>query len=327
MRTAVTGSIATDHLMTFPGRITEQLLPDALASVSLSFLVDTLDVRYGGVAANIAYGLALLGRSPALVGAAGAADFEEYGARLRAVGVDTASVRLSATRHTSRFLCTTDLDGNQIAAFYAGAMTEAADIELAATARRLGGLDIVLVGADDPRAMLRHTRACRALGIGHAADPSQQLARLDGQEVRELIDGATYLFTNAYEHALLLEKSGWTHDQVLGRVGTWITTLGEQGSRVERPGEAAVTIAAVPAGHVADPTGAGDAYRAGFLAALATGGDPVRAARAGSALASLALTEVGTQTYAFDPARCADALTAAYGPLTAATVLAALTGR
>ncbi|WP_051804163.1 carbohydrate kinase family protein [Streptomyces griseus] len=297
MRIAVTGSIATDHLMTFPARITDQLLADRLDRVSLSFLVDTLEVHEGGVAANIAYGLARLGHRPLLVGAVGA-DFAPYGARLAALGVDTGGVRVSRTRHTARFLCTTDPDGNQLASFYPGAMTEAATIDLAEVA---GDADLVLVGADDPSAMLRHTRACRGAGIRFMADPSQQLARLGGTVIRELVEGADHLFTNEYEHALLLEKTGWSRSEVLDRVGTWVTTLGEKGSRVDRAGEPPVEVAAAPAAAVVDPTGVGDAFRAGYLASLAAGLDPAGCARAGSAVASLALAAVGPQSYDAGP--------------------------
>ncbi|WP_051833756.1 carbohydrate kinase family protein [Streptomyces sp. NRRL S-646] len=296
MRIAVTGSIATDHLMTFPGRIADQLLADRLDHVSLSFLVDTLEIRDGGVAANIAYGLAQLGHRPLLLGAVGA-DFTPYGERLAALGVDVSGVHVSRTRHTARFLCTTDQDGNQIASFYPGAMSEAADIDLTVALRRQGGADLVLVGADDPAAMLRHTRACRTHGIPFAADPAQQLARLDGAQIRELVDGADHLFTNEYEHALLLTKTGWSHADVLQRVGTWITTLGEKGSRVERAGEPPLDVPAVPADDAVDPTGVGDAFRAGYLAALAAGHDTARRAQWGAALATLALSHIGTQTY------------------------------
>ena len=161
MRIAVTGSIATDHLMTFPGRFADQLVADQLHTVSLSFLVDNLDVRRGGVGANIAFGMGQLGTAPILVGAAGF-DFDEYRAWLDRHGVDTASVRISETLHTARFVCTTDADHNQIGSFYTGAMSEARLIELKTVADRVGGLDLVLIGADDPEAMLRHTEECRS---------------------------------------------------------------------------------------------------------------------------------------------------------------------
>ncbi|MEH0547979.1 carbohydrate kinase family protein [Streptomyces sp. B21-105] len=311
MSIAITGSIATDHLMTFPGRIADQLLADRLDHVSLSFLVDTLEIRDGGVAANIAYGLAGLGHRPLLVGAVGA-DFHPYGQRLVERGVDVSAVHISTTRHTARFLCTTDQDGNQIASFYPGAMTEASATDLADILRSHVGIDLVHIGADDPAAMLRHTRTCLTQGLRFIADPSQQLARLDGEEIRELVDGADHLFTNEYERGLLLAKTGWTQAEVLMRVGTWVTTLGEKGSRIERATDPALDVPAVPAATVADPTGVGDAFRAGYLASLTKGQDAVTCARVGSALAALALSSVGTQTYTASPSHLGDLLKAVY---------------
>ncbi|MFH0180980.1 carbohydrate kinase family protein [Streptomyces cacaoi] len=311
MRIAVTGSIATDHLMVFPGRFTEQLIKDQLERVSLSFLADRLEVHRGGVAANISFGLGLLGCDPLLVGAAGT-DFAEYGAWLRAAGVDTSAVRVSDTLHTARFVCTTDADQNQIATFYAGAMAEAADIDLADTARRTG-LALVLVGADDPAAMLRHTATAHRLGIPVAADPSQQLARLDREQARRLVEGATWLFTNAYEAALLRERTGWSEEDLLERAGTWITTLGADGVTLARSGTPRLHIPAVPAEKIADPTGAGDAFRAGFLAGLAWQWPPEQAARLGCALATTVLESVGTQEYKLLAADLIDRIGRTYG--------------
>ncbi|MFE1291415.1 carbohydrate kinase family protein [Streptomyces sp. NPDC058751] len=296
MRVAVTGSIATDHLMRFPGRFTDQLVPEELDHVSLSFLVDDLHVRRGGVAANIAFGLGCLGMRPVLVGAVGR-DFEEYGDWLRRHGVDTRWTHVSQTRHTARFLCTTDDDGNQIASFYPGAMDEAATIDLGAVAERVDGLDLVVIGANAPEAMLRHTRDCRAARLPFVADPSQQLARLGGEEIEDLVVGADHLFTNEYESGLLLRKTGWTTADVLARVGTWVTTLGEKGCRVQRTDEPPVEVAAVPVAGPGDPTGVGDGFRAGFLAALAWGLTPTRAAQLGCAVAANVLRAVGPQEY------------------------------
>ncbi|MFJ9109993.1 carbohydrate kinase family protein [Streptomyces sp. NPDC102283] len=293
MRIAVTGSIATDHLMVFPGRFAEQLIKERLERISLSFLADGLEVRRGGVAANISFGLGRLGLEPALVGAAGL-DFAEYDAWLRTHGVDTSAVRVSASLHTARFVCTTDQDQNQIATFYAGAMAEAAQIDLAGITARP---ELVLVGADDPEAMLRHTATAHRLGIPVAADPSQQLARLDRDQARRLVDGARWLFTNEYEEALLVERTGWTKDELLGRVGTWITTLGENGVRLADRGAPVLRIPAVPTDRIADPTGAGDAFRSGFLAGTAWGWTREQAARLGCAMATTVLESVGTQEY------------------------------
>ena len=246
MRIAVSGSIATDHLMTFPGRFADQLVADQLHTVSLSFLVDNLDVRRGGVGANIAFGMGQLGTSPILVGAAGS-DFDEYRAWLDRHGVDTASVRISEVLHTARFVCTTDADHNQIGSFYTGAMSEARLIELKAVADRVGGLDLVLIGADDPEGMLRHTEECRTRSIPFAADFSQQIARMNGDEIRLLLDGATYLFSNEYEKGLIESKTGWSDAEILSRVGHRVTTLGARGVRIESVGADPIEVG-VPGG-------------------------------------------------------------------------------
>ena len=218
MRIAVTGSIATDHLMSFPGRFADQLMPDQLHTVSLSFLVDSLEIRRGGIAANICFGMAAFGLRPILVGAVGA-DFDDYRSWLERHGVDTVSVHISDLHHTARFVCTTDSDQNQIASFYAGAMSDARYIELGPVASRVGGLDLVVISPNDPQAMLRHTDECRDRGYRFVADPSQQLTRMDGPEIRRLIEGAAFLFTNEYEKTMTETKTGWSDAEVLARVG------------------------------------------------------------------------------------------------------------
>lgn len=195
MTIAVTGSIATDHLMKFPGKFSEQLLADHLQKVSLSFLVDDLVIHRGGVAGNMAYAIGVLGGDVALVGAVGK-DFDDYRGWLTTHGVNCDSVLVSESAYTARFVCTTDQDMAQIASFYPGAMSEARNISLAEVVATHGKPDLVIVGANDPDAMFGHTEECRKLGLAFAADPSQQLARLSGEEIRRLIDGATYLFTN-----------------------------------------------------------------------------------------------------------------------------------
>ena len=320
MRIAVTGSIATDHLMFFPGRFAEPLMPDQLRRVSLSFLVDQLELRRGGIAANICFGMAALGLRPALVGAVGV-DFDDYRSWLERHGVDTGSVHVSTLHHTARFLCTTDADHNQIASFYAGAMSEARLIELAPVAERLGGLDLVVISPNDPEAMLRHTAECRERGYSFVADPSQQLARMEGEQIRELIDGAALLFTNDYEKALTEQKTGWSDSEVLARVGTRVTTLGPDGAIVERAGEPPINVDAVPEARRADPTGVGDGFRSGYLAGLAWGVGPQRCAEIGSLLATYVLETVGTQEYQFKPADFGDRLAESYGDDCAAEVL------
>lgn len=321
MRIAVTGSIATDHLMTFPGRFADQLVADQLHTVSLSFLVDNLDVRRGGVAANICFGMGLLGTGPILVGAAGS-DFDEYRAWLDRHGVDTGSVRISEVLHTARFVCTTDADHNQIGSFYTGAMSEARLIELKAVADRVGGLDLVSIGADDPEAMLRHTEECRSRGIAFAADFSQQIARMDGEEIRILLDGATYLFSNEYEKGLIESKTGWTDEEILAKVGHRVTTLGARGVRIERAYQETIEVGCPEEETKADPTGVGDAFRAGFLSGLAWGVGLERAAQVGCMLATLVIETVGTQEYTLRRTHFMDRFTKAYGHDAAAEVRA-----
>ncbi|GAA4845702.1 carbohydrate kinase family protein [Kitasatospora terrestris] len=323
MRIAVAGSIATDHLMTFPGRFADQLVAEQLHTVSLSFLVDALDIRRGGVAPNIAFGMGVLGLRPILVGAAGA-DFEEYRSWLERHGVDCDSVHISETRHTARFMCTTDEDHNQIASFYTGAMAEARQIEIKPIADRVGGLDLVLIGADDPAAMVRHTQECRTRGFAFAADPSQQLARLEGDDIREIVDGAAYLFTNEYEAALIETKTGWGAEEILDRVGTRVTTLGAKGVRIQRKGEPDITVGCPAEERKADPTGVGDGFRAGFLAGLSWELGLERAAQIGCMLATLVIETVGTQEYELRRGHFIERFTAAYGDTAAAEVTAKL---
>ncbi|TKJ30470.1 carbohydrate kinase family protein [Blastococcus sp. CCUG 61487] len=296
MPVLVTGSIATDHLMTFPGKFTEQFVEGQMERVSLSFLVDDLVLHRGGAGANMAFGLGLLGLQPVLVGAVGS-DFADYEAWLGRHGVDTASVHWSELKHTARFVCTTDSANNQIASFYPGAMSEASLIELAPVAQRVGTPDLVVIGPNDPTAMVRHTQECRDRGYPFAADPSQQLAFADGDMIRELVDGAEVLFSNEYEAALLLQKTGWTADEVLARVGTWVTTRGAEGVLARRQDAEPLSVKAVVATKPVEPTGGGDALRAGFLAARAWGLGLERALQLGSAVATAAVEVTGTQEY------------------------------
>lgn len=296
MPVAVTGSIATDHLMTFPGKFVEQFVEGQMENVSLSFLVDDLVQHRGGAGANMAYGLGLLGLHPVLVGAVGS-DFADYEAWLNRHGVDTASVHWSELKHTARFVCTTDVSNNQIASFYSGAMSEAGQIELAPVEKRVGALDLVVVGPNDPVAMVRHTEECRARGYRFAADPSQQLAWADGEMIRRLVDGAELLFTNEYESHLLQQKTGWDADEVLARVGTWVTTRAKDGVLVRQAGNEPLAVIAVPETKPVEPTGGGDALRAGFIAGRVWGLSLERATQLGSAVATAAVEVIGTQEY------------------------------
>lgn len=312
MKIAVCGSIATDHLMTYQGRFAESLVPDQLDKISLSFLVEDLEVRRGGIGANISFGMAKLGHRPVLVGAVGE-DFAGYRSWLERHGVQCQHIHVSQTRHTARFICTTDEDMAQIATFYAGAMSEARTIELGPVVDACGGIDLVVVSPDDPEAMLRHSAECRTRGLPFAADPSQQLAFMDGASIRRLVDGATYLFTNEYEAGLVRDKTGWTDPEILDLVQTRITTRGAQGITVERKGEDALHVPVVLARQVAEPTGVGDAFRAGFLTATAWGLGLERACQLGALMATHVVETVGTQEYTVEPAGWLDRFAEAYG--------------
>jgi adenosine kinase len=320
MRIAITGSIATDHLMHFPGRFSEQLMAEHLSKVSLSFLVDDLVVRRGGIAANIAFGMGQLGLRPALVGAVGG-DFDlDYRGWLERHNVDCGSVHVSELAHTARFVCTTDEDMCQIASFYAGAMSEAREIELLPVAHRLGGLDLVIVSPNDPTAMIRHTQECRERGYAFVADPSQQLARMSGEDIAGLIDGATYLITNEYEKELLESKTGLSDAAVLDRVGIRITTLGKDGVRVTGREVDPIEVPVAQEIRAYDPTGVGDGFRAGFFAARAWGLPIERSCQVGSLLATMVLETAGAQEYDVRPDIVVKRMGESYGDEAAADV-------
>lgn len=321
MAILITGSIATDHLMTFPGNFVDSLVEGKLDKVSLSFLVDELEIRRGGVAPNIAFGMGCLGLSPVLVGAVGP-DFADYESWLNRHGVDTSGVHISDSAHTARFICTTDAEQNQIATFYAGAMSEARNIELKPIIDKLGSADIVLIGANDPLAMQRHTDECRFRGYPFAADPSQQLARMTGDEVKPLIEGAQYLFTNEYESALIEQKTGWNSQDISAMVEVRVTTMGAKGARINRRGEKIVEVPIAEELRKADPTGVGDAFRAGFLTGQAWGLTDERSAQVGSLLATYVIETIGTQEYELAQQHFLERMAQSYGDTAAAEVQA-----
>jgi adenosine kinase len=305
-----------DHLMTFPGRFADSLVVEQLDKISLSFLVEDLQIRRGGIAPNICFGLAALGHDPLLVGAVGE-DFAEYRSWLDRHGVQTWPVHVSQTAHTARFVCTTDADHAQIASFYTGAMAEARQIELAPIVAKAGGVDLVVISPNDPEGMHRHTDECRARGYPFVADPSQQVAWMNGPEVQRLIRGATYLFSNEYEDHLISQKTGWTHEQILQQVQYRVITRGRDGATVETADGLHLSVPIAPETVKADPTGVGDAFRAGFLAGLAWGLGLERCAQVGSLLSSYVIAVVGPQEYRFTGSflpRFADA----FGPEAAA---------
>lgn len=321
MSIVISGSIATDHLMRYPGKFSEQFLPDKLHSISMSFLVDDLEVRRGGVGANIAFAMGMLGQHPYLLGAAGA-DFDEYSEWLRRHGVHTNLVRIVNTLHTARFVCTTDAEQAQIASFYPGAMTEAHTADLDFVSAIVGTPELILIGANDPRTMLSLTAQCREADVPFAADPSQQLVSLDAAETEALITGARYLFSNDYELGLILHRTGWTEAELDSRVQVRVTTHGKDGASVFAGGDE-THVGVVPARRVEDPTGVGDAFRAGFLTAVRQGTSYERAAQLGALVATLVVETTGTQEWALRHDDALVRITEAYGEV-AATELAPL---
>jgi adenosine kinase len=319
MSLLIAGSIATDHLMSFGGKFADSLVVEQLDKLSVSFLVEDLDIRRGGCAGNICFGLAQLGLRPVLVGSAGQ-DFSDYRGWLEEHGVDCGSVRISEDLHTARFVCTTDATMAQFASFYPGAMSEARLIELAPIAERVGEPTFVLVGPDDPQGMVSHTQECRKRGYDFIADPSQQLAFGEGEMIRELVDGAAYLFSNEYESHLIESKTGWTADEILERVGTQVITLGPDGVRIVGRDQEKIEVPAVPNVAAVEPTGVGDAFRSGFLAALEWQLSHERAAQVGCVLAAYVVEQVGTQEYTFTHEQFVARLTDAYGEAAAADV-------
>ena len=293
MSIVVTGSIAFDYLMSFPGRFTEHFLPEHMSRVSLSFLVDSMDKRRGGCAPNIAYTLALLGEKPQLMAAAGQ-DFHDYRRWLEAAGVDTSLVLDVPDKFTASFFCSTDVAGNQIASFYTGAMANAGELSF----RSVDGCRLAIISPNDPEAMLQYAEECRTLGIPYIWDPGQQCARMSGDELRAGVSGALFVISNDYEFEMIRQKTGLDESDVLQRAQGLVITRGEHGCTVFSGGSR-TDVPAVPPGRIVDPTGVGDAFRGGFMKGLVRGADPVLAARLGAVAAAYALEHLGGQSHAY----------------------------
>ena len=319
MKIGVAGSVGLDHLMTFSGKFTDSFVAGSLEKVSLSFLVDSLDVRRGGCAANICYGMGVLGLNPVLIAAVGK-DWADYEAWLSRHGVDTSHALVSTSLYTAHFMVTTDDDLNQIASFFPGAMSEARNIELAPIMEKTGRFDMLVISPDDPEAMLHHSDVCRKEGIAFAADPSQQMARMSGEEIKLLIDGASYLFLNEYELALAMQKTGWSDREILEHVKIRVVTLGSKGAKVESAAGEFVQVGTPQEKSKTDPTGVGDSFRSGFIAGLAGGLSHERCAQLGSLIATYVIETMGTQEYRFTSAEFLARFDGAYGAEAAAEI-------
>jgi adenosine kinase len=288
----ISGSVAYDYLMTFPGLFKEQILPERLESISLSFLVDSMTRQRGGIAPNIAYTLALLGEQPRLFATVGE-DFEDYRAWLEKFGVNTEYAKVIPGKFTASFFATTDRANAQIATFYPGAMGDAASLSLTDVKKRP---DLVVVSPTDPVAMMKHAAESRELGIPYLYDPSQQVLRLDGKEIARDMEGAHFLFVNDYEFGLISKKTGLDLKGMLKHVDVIVITKGAEGAIIYTEGNE-VVIPVVPEDRIIDPTGVGDAFRGGFLAAYAHGWDWSLCGQVGSLAAVYVLEQNGTQNH------------------------------
>ncbi len=295
MSIIVTGSVAYDYLMSFPGRFRDHILPDQLHKVSLSFLVDSMRKQRGGCAANIAYSLALLGESPTLMATVGQ-DFGEYRAWLESEGIDTSATVEVPDEFTSSFFVNTDIENNQIASFYLGAMGRAGELSFHDLDHQ--AIEIAIVAPNAPAAMVRYPRECRELGVPYIYDPSQQIIRLSGDELIDGARGARLLIVNDYEFGMMLNKTGLSEQELLSLPEATIITRGEAGSTVYE-GDLVLQIPSVPPQPLAEPTGVGDAYRAGVIKGLLRGCSWETTGRIAALAATYVLEQYGTQNHRY----------------------------
>ncbi len=301
MKIVVTGSIAFDYLMSFPGRFAEVIMPDQLQHLSLSFLVDSMKRQYGGNAPNIAYTMALLGGRPTVMATAGQ-DFTEYREWLEKNGVDTSAIVEIEDEFTASFFVNTDLDLNQIASFYTGAMAHANKLSFREAAP---DADLAIVSPNDPAAMCSYTQECKELGIPYIYDPSQQTIRLTGEELYDGLSGCMLLTINSYEFHLIQERTGLSDKEIRDRVGGLLITRGADGSQLSVDGQL-WDIPTFPPREIVEPTGAGDAFRGGLLRGIELGLPWDVAGRMGALASTYVLENVGTQNHHFTPAEFVD---------------------
>ncbi|MGQ9626374.1 MAG: carbohydrate kinase family protein [Anaerolineae bacterium] len=295
MTIVITGSIGFDYIMTFPGRFKNHILPDQIDKLSLSFLVDSMRLERGGCAPNIAYNLALLGEKPRIMGTVGE-DFYEYRAWLEKHGIDTSTIMNIKGECTASFFVSTDLDQNQIASFYTGAMRYAHTLSF--KDQNYKDIRLTIISPNDPQAMVKYPRECRELGIPFIYDPSQQIVRLSAEELVDGMRGAKVLVVNEYEFELVKDKTGLSERGILELSETLIVTKGAGGSAIIGP-DFELDIPAVPPRRLVDPTGIGDAYRAGIIKGMVRGYSWETTGRIASLAATYALEEFGTQNHRY----------------------------
>ncbi len=295
MTIVCTGSIAYDYLMTFPGYFKDHILQERLDCISLSFLVDSMVRQRGGTAPNIAYTLALLGDRPLVFGTVGE-DFEDYRTWLESKHVDTTFARLIPGVFTASFFCNTDRSNAQIASFYPGAMGFASQLSLAELTQYK--VDMVVISPNDPQAMDRCVRECQQMGLPYLYDPSQQVVRVSGEELRRGVQGAYSLFCNEYEFELLQKHTGFSADEMRSLVKILVVTLGDKGASIFTAGQE-ITVPVVPAREIVDPTGVGDAFRGGFLRGWQLGLDWATCGQMGALAATYVLEQRGPQSHSY----------------------------
>jgi adenosine kinase len=295
MKLIVTGSIAFDYLMSFPGKFTEHFLPEHMHRVSLSFLVDTMDKRRGGCGPNIAYTIALLGERPYLMATAGQ-DFNDYKSWMDAVNIDTSLVKVIDGKFCASFFCSTDQASNQIASFYTGAMANAGELSM----RTVAGIKdaLVIISPNDPDGMVQWAEECAAMGVKYIWDPGQQCARMEGSQLKSGVTGAFMVICNDYEFELIRQKTGMSEADILAHAPVLVITKGEKGCTIHT--KAGVEdVAAVPPDRIEDPTGVGDAFRGGFMKGLAMSATYRVCAQLGSVAATYALEHLGGTSHAY----------------------------
>jgi adenosine kinase len=303
----ICGSLAFDKIMQYHGRFGETLLADHLHRVNVSFLVPTLRTEYGGCSANIAYNLMLLGGDPLIMATIGQ-DGGEYLQRFDKLGISTRAIRTIAHAYTAQCFVTADLDNNQINAFHPGAMQFAHENNVA----DWKPLAVAIIAPDGRDGMIKHARDCAANGVPFMFDPGQQLPMFSGEELITFIDQASYLAANDYEFEMVMDRTGLTLADIAGRLDALVITRGDKGSEIYAGGERH-DIPAVPAEKVVDPTGCGDAYRAGLLYGITNGFDWPTSGRLASLLGSIKIAHQGGQNHSFTPDEIAEKFERAFG--------------
>lgn len=307
MSALICGSIAYDNIMVFKGRFQDHILPDQIHILNVAFLVPDMRQELGGCAGNIAYNLKLLGGEPRIMATVGR-DFDRYRARLREHGISDQFIKAIPETLTAQAYITTDLDDNQITAFHPGAM----DHSHVNTVPRNAGVTVGMISPDGRQGMLDHAAQFEAAGIPFVFDPGQGLPMFDREDLRGFIGKASWVAVNDYEGRMLCERTGWTEDDIAGRVRALVVTRGAQGSVIIAGGRR-LEIPAVAPARVVDPTGCGDAYRAGLILGLMRDLPWEETGRLASLLGAIKVASQGTQNHSFTRVTLESAFKSAFG--------------